>query len=56
MATESIKYLSPDTENKAKTQVFPRPGQHTTGLVDWLTTIDHKKIGLMSDLPLCSFS
>jgi len=47
MATESIKYLAPDTENKAKTQVFPRPGQHTTGLIDWLTTIDHKKIGLM---------
>ena len=43
MATESIKYVAPDTENKVKTQVFPRPGQHTTGLVDWLTTIDHKK-------------
>ena len=40
MATESIKYVAPDTENKVKTQVFPRPSQHTTGLVDWLTTID----------------
>jgi cytochrome c oxidase subunit 1 len=55
MATESIKYLAPETENKAKTQVFPRPGQHTTGLVDWLTTIDHKKIGLMYGLTALFF-
>ena len=55
MATESIKYVAPDTENKVKTQVFPRPGQHTTGLVDWLTTIDHKKIGLMYGLTALFF-
>ena len=55
MATESIKYVAPDTENKVKTQVFPRPGQNTTGLVDWLTTIDHKKIGLMYGLTALFF-
>ena len=47
MATESIKYLSPDAEIEVKTKVFPRPDQHATGIVNWLTTIDHKKIGVM---------
>ena len=47
MATESIKYLSPDTDNKTETKVFPRPDQHAKGIVNWLTTIDHKKIGIM---------
>ena len=47
MAIESLKYASPDTETKIEAKVFPRPSQYTTGLVDWLTTIDHKKIGLM---------
>jgi len=28
MATESIKYLSSDTDNKTETKVFPRPDQH----------------------------
>ena len=47
MATESLKYLNPDSETKVKTKVFPRPGQNTTGIINWLTTIDHKKIGIM---------
>ena len=47
MATESLKYLNPDTETEIKTKVFPRPGQKTKGITNWLTTIDHKKIGIM---------
>ena len=47
MAIESIKYASPETESKLETKAFPRPGQHASGIVDWLTTIDHKKIGLI---------
>ena len=50
MAIESIKYASPETESKLETKAFPRPGQHASGIVDWLTTIDHKKIGLMYGL------
>ena len=55
MATESIKYAAPDTETKLETKVFPRPGQHTSGIVDWLTTIDHKKIGMMYGLTALFF-
>ena len=47
MATESIKYVSPDSDTKIETKAFPRPGQHTKGIRNWLTTIDHKKIGIM---------
>jgi cytochrome c oxidase subunit 1 len=47
MATESIKYVTPDSDTKIETKAFPRPGQHTKGIVNWLTTIDHKKIGIM---------
>jgi len=47
MATESIDYASPDTKTKVESKIFPRPGQHASGLVDWLTTLDHKKIGLL---------
>ena len=43
MATESIKYLTPETETKLKSKAFPRPHQNTSGIVNWLTTIDHKK-------------
>ena len=55
MATESVKYVAPETQTTLKTKVFPRPGQHTTGIVDWLTTIDHKKIGLMYGLSALFF-
>jgi len=55
MATESIKYAAPDTETKLEAKVFPRPGQHASGIVDWLTTIDHKKIGLMYGLAALFF-
>ncbi|MEC7236230.1 MAG: cbb3-type cytochrome c oxidase subunit I, partial [Verrucomicrobiota bacterium] len=55
MAIESIKYASPETESKLETKVFPRPGQHASGIVDWLTTIDHKKIGLMYGLAALFF-
>ena len=55
MATESIKYTAPDTETKLETRAFPRPGQHASGIVDWLTTIDHKKIGLMYGLAALFF-
>ena len=47
MATESIEYVSPQSDTVTKSKVFPRPDQHTTGIVNWLTTIDHKKIGIM---------
>ena len=54
MATESVKYVAPETQTSLKTKVFPRPGQHATGIIDWLTTIDHKKkIGLMYGLSAC---
>jgi hypothetical protein len=43
MATESVKYVAPDSETKVETKVFPRPGQHTTGIIDWITTIDPRK-------------
>ena len=36
MATENVKYAAPETQTTLKTKVFPRPGQHTTGIVDWL--------------------
>ena len=55
MAIESIKYASPETESKLKTKAFPRPGQHASGIIDWLTTIDHKKIGLMYGLAALFF-
>ena len=55
MAIESIKYASPETESKLETKAFPRPGQHASGIVDWLTTIDHKKIGLMYGLAALFF-
>ena len=55
MATESVKHAAPETQTTLKTKVFPRPGQHTTGIVDWLTTIDHKKIGLMYGLSALFF-
>ena len=48
MATESVKYVSPETKSKTLLDIFRRPDQHATGIVDWLTTIDHKKIGLLS--------
>ena len=47
MATESIKYVTPDTKTEIKSKAFPRPHQNTSGIVNWLTTIDHKKIGVM---------
>ena len=47
MATESLKYLNPESETEVKSKVFPRPDQNATGIVSWLTTIDHKKIGIM---------
>ena len=50
MATESIKYVAPEVETKTQTKIFPRPGQHTSGVINWLTTIDHKKIGVMYKL------
>ena len=55
MATESIKYVAPETESKVKPKIFQRPGQHTSGIRDWLTTIDHKKIGLMYGLTALFF-
>ena len=55
MATESVKYVAPETQTSLKTKVFPRPGQHATGIIDWLTTIDHKKIGLMYGLSALFF-
>ena len=55
MATESVKYVAPQTEAKQETKTFPRPGQHTTGIIDWLTTIDHKKIGLLYGLTALLF-
>ena len=55
MATESIDYVSPDTSTKVESKVFPRPGQHTSGIIDWLTTIDHKKIGLLYGLTALFF-
>ena len=55
MAIESLKYVAPDTGIKTETKTFPRPGQHTSGLVDWLTTIDHKKIGYMYGLSALFF-
>ena len=54
MAIESIKYASPETESKLETKVFPRPGQHVSGIFDWLTTTDHK-IGLMYGLAALFF-
>ena len=44
MATESIDYVSPETKTKIEDQILFRPGQHASGIIDWLTTIDHKKI------------
>ena len=38
---------APDSDTKIETKAFPRPGQHTKGFVNWVTTIDHKKIGIM---------
>ena len=55
MAIESLKYAAPDTGSILKTKVFPRPGQHTSGVIDWLTTIDHKKIGFMYGLTALFF-
>ena len=55
MATESIKYAAPDTKTKIEVKVFPRPDQYASGIVDWLTTIDHKKIGLMYGLAALFF-
>ena len=55
MATESIKYVAPEVETKTKSKTFPRPGQHTSGVVNWLTTIDHKKIGIMYGLSALFF-
>ena len=55
MATESVKYVAPESETKLESKVFPRPGQHTSGMVDWLTTIDHKKIGFMYGLAALTF-
>ena len=55
MATESIKYVAPEVETKTKSKTFPRPGQHTSGVVNWLTTIDHKKIGVMYGLSALFF-
>ena len=52
MATESIDYVSPETKTKIEDQILLRPGQHASGIIDWLTTIDHKKIGLMYGLSL----
>lgn len=55
MATESVKYVAPETKPKTVLDVFRRPDQHVTGIRDWLTTIDHKKIGLLYGLvALCS--
>jgi len=34
MATESVKYVAPETEAKQESKIFPRPGQHTTGIID----------------------
>ena len=55
MATESIKYVAPEVETKTQTKIFPRPGQHTSGVINWLTTIDHKKIGVMYGLSALFF-
>ena len=55
MATESLKYLNPDSQSELKTKAFPRPGQNATGIVNWLTTIDHKKIGIMYGLAALFF-
>ncbi|MBC8349109.1 MAG: cytochrome ubiquinol oxidase subunit I, partial [Verrucomicrobia bacterium] len=55
MATESVKYVAPETKTKTLLDVFRRPDQHVTGIRDWLTTIDHKKIGLLyGSVALCS--
>ena len=52
--TTSADFIGNESDNtqaiapaKKKGWIFSRPGADTTGIVDWLTTIDHKKIGLM---------
>jgi cytochrome c oxidase subunit 1 len=50
MATEYVKYVSPESDTNIVTKVlrkFRRPDQHAKGIINWLTTIDHKKIGIM---------
>ena len=36
-------------------KLFTRPDKNTTGIIDWLTTVDHKKIGLMYGLTALFF-
>ena len=36
-------------------KLFSRPDKNTTGIIDWLTTVDHKKIGLMYGLTALLF-
>ena len=36
-------------------KLFSRPDKNTTGIIDWLTTVDHKKIGLMYGLTALFF-
>ena len=55
MATESVEYVAPETKPKTLLSIFRRPDQHTKGIVDWLTTIDHKKIGLLYGLGALCF-
>ena len=59
MATESSakNHVAPEVETKTgSAKLSPRPGQHTSGkVVNWLTTIDHKKIGIMYGLSALFF-
>tara|TARA_Y100001933_G_scaffold264911_1_gene333444 strand:- start:5405 stop:7309 length:1905 start_codon:yes stop_codon:yes gene_type:complete len=36
-------------------KLFSRPDKNATGIIDWLTTVDHKKIGLMYGLTALFF-
>jgi cytochrome c oxidase subunit 1 len=47
IGNEEKKEHSTQVAPKKKGWLFSRPGAETTGIVDWLTTIDHKKIGFM---------
>ena len=35
------------SKSKGFVRIFCRPGSETIGVVDWLTTVDHKKVGIM---------
>ena len=37
----------PKRKSSGSNLLSSRPGPQTTGLIDWLTTIDHKKVGFM---------